>query len=85
MAPFPGYWMHETTGELRPAVRAYRAGQMSPAQVAVMRAYLRQWITAECWIGPDAERLRAEVDGLTGRVEIARWMDLAAETGINPL
>lgn len=80
----PGYWMHETSGVLRPAVEAYLAGgPMSPDQVAAMRAYLRQWIASPSWAR--AAELRRRVDGLTDRKAIAQWLDDAMAVGIDPL
>jgi hypothetical protein len=82
----PGYWMHETSGVLRPAVTAYLAGRpMSDSHIAAMRAYLRQWIGAPVWIGPAVERLRGTVDGLTSREAIERWLEAAEREGIDPL
>ncbi|WP_456852031.1 hypothetical protein [Bradyrhizobium sp. USDA 4501] len=81
----PGYWMHETSGVLRPAVEAYLAGApMTAEHVAAMRAYLRQWVAAD-WRGDDIEALRAEVGGLTSRQSIKRWLDRAGDVGIDPL
>jgi hypothetical protein len=91
----PGYWMHETSGVLRPAVEAYLAGgELSAAQVAILRAYFRQWVMSRVWdANPhanDLERaclaqLRAEVDGLTSRAAIARWLPKAEAFGLDPL
>lgn len=82
----PGYWMYETTGVLRPAVEAYFAGgDMTAEQIAAMRAYLRQWIAAPVWRGPDIPDLRRAVDGLTSRAAIARWLALAERAGLDPL
>lgn len=80
----PGYWMAESTGVLRPAVEAYLHGEpLTPAQIAAMRAYLRQWIFAD-W-GGDVEDLRGGIDELTSRSAIAAWLDRAEQLGINPL
>lgn len=82
----PGFWMHETSGVLRPAVEAYLGGEpMTPEHIAAMRAYLRQWIAAPAWIGPHIAELRAAIDGLTDRAAIERWLDAAIEAGIDPL
>lgn len=42
----PGYWMHETTGVLRPAIEAYlsrsldpHSPEMTPEQIAAVRGY----------------------------------------------
>jgi hypothetical protein len=79
-------WMHETSGVLRPAVEAYLLGQdMTPEQVASMRTYLRQWITTPSRKLGDTDALRQGVDGLTTDAAISQWLDLAAESNIDPL
>jgi hypothetical protein len=89
----PGYWMHETTGVLRPAVEAYLHHRpLTGAQIAALRAYCRQWIELfEPLEGaPEAERrviarLRAMVDGLVDREAIDVWMEQATAIGADPL
>ncbi|MCD9821230.1 hypothetical protein [Bradyrhizobium japonicum] len=82
----PGYWMHETSGVLRPAVMAYLAGgPMTGEQIAALRAYLRQWIASDWQGAHDLEWLRAEIDALTSRPAIERWIDRASDAGIDPL
>jgi hypothetical protein len=82
----PGYWMHETSGVLRPAIEAYLSrDEMTPGEIAAMRAYLRQWCNAPGFQGADVEVLRAGVDGLISREAIARWLDKADDAGIDPL
>lgn len=95
MSGVPGYWMHETSGVLRPAVEAYLVGvDMTPEQIAAMRAYLRQWIMAPVWntnpyAGPDEwawlERMRDDIDTLSTRMAISEWLRIAMEGGIDPL
>lgn len=83
----PGYWMYETSGALRPAIVAYlNRDVLTDGQIAAIRAYLRQWIMAECW-GPDRDLqgLRAEIDSLGSRSAIERWLGRAEEIGIDPL
>jgi hypothetical protein len=81
----PGYWMHETSGVLRPAVEAYlNRATMTPEQIATIRAYLRQWICAPVWKG-EFEDLLGRIDGLTSREAICEWLDDAADWGIDPL
>ena len=83
----PGYWMHETSGALRPAVEAFLLDEpMTEEQIAAMRAYLRQWIAGD-WVcdRQELDRLRASVDGLTTRRAISDWIDFAVEEGIDPL
>lgn len=84
--PLPRYWMHETSGVLRPAVEAYLAGSpMNDAQIAAMRAYLRQWIAMPHWYGPAIPGLRATIDELTSRGAISMWLQTAEREGIDPL
>jgi len=86
MSDAPGYWMYETSGALRPAIAAYLQGdELTPAEIAVIRAYLRQWIMADGWHGPAIDALRAAIDGLTSRQAIRRWLDIALDEGIDPL
>jgi hypothetical protein len=82
----PGYWMHETSGVLKPAVVAYlQGGQMTPRQIAALRAYLRQWIASPVWCGARIDELRAGIDSLTDRDAIREWLAAADEQGIDPL
>jgi hypothetical protein len=84
--PLPGFWMNETSGVLRPAVEAYLQGdEITPAEIAAMRAYLRQWIEGDGFQGEDIEELRRQVDGLTDRQSITAWLDKAIDAGIDPL
>ena len=82
----PGYWMHEQSGVLRPAVEAYlNSTPMTSLQIALLRDYLRQWIGAPVWRGPAIDELRRRVDGLTTREAVGRWLKLAERAGIDPL
>jgi hypothetical protein len=82
----PGYWMNETSGVLRPAVEAYLAGEdMTPQQVAALRAYLRQWIADARWLGPVVPGLRAAIDDPIDRKTIHMWLRIAESEGIDPL
>ena len=84
--PAPGYWMHETSGALRPAVEAYlRRKEMSLLHIAALRAYLRQWINRGEWKGPAVEGLRRAVDSIRSRDDIQAWLETALEAGIDPL
>ena len=82
----PGYWMNETSGALRPAVAAYLNGDpMTLADVAAMRAYLRQWISSPDWIGPAIGPLRDAIDGIVDRETIRAWLEAADDAGCDPL
>jgi hypothetical protein len=81
----PGYWKHERSGVLEPAVRAYLADDdLSSAHMAALRSYLRQWMAAD-WRGNEVPDLRARIDGLTSRAAFRAWFDDAFEIGIDPL
>ena len=82
----PGYWMHETSGVLRPAVEKYLTEvELAPSEIAALRSYLRQWIESDLWFGEDVTKLRGMIDGLVDRASIAAWIDLAVEAGCDPL
>lgn len=82
----PGFWMHETSGVLRPAVEAYLQNHPLHAEhIASLRAYLRQWIAAPEWTGEGVDDLRSRIDKLISRTAISRWLADALELGIDPL
>lgn len=82
----PGFWMHESSGVLRPVVEAYLLGQdLDSRQVAMMRVYLRQWIDAPAWRGEEIEKLRRDVEQIRNTADIHRWLWDALAEGIDPL
>ena len=88
----PFYWMYESSGILRPVVRAYlRGAQLSPQDVATMRAYLRQWIFADAWDqnpygdGTELAGLRDMIQSLNSTAQIREWLRRATEMGMDPL
>ena len=82
----PGFWMYEQSGVLIPVIEAYLHGKdLDPDQIVLMRAYLRQWINAPGFTGPEIEDLRRRVDGLTSQEAIDVWIYDAVETGADPL
>jgi hypothetical protein len=93
MSDEPNFWMNETTGVLRPVIEAYLAGEpMNAMQIAVMRAYLRQWVYAPAWeryetdLGRAQLRdLRRRIDGLESEDAIADWLGDADAFGIDPI
>lgn len=81
----PGYWMDETSGVLKPAVIAFlQEDDMTPEQIAAMRAYFRQWMAGD-WRGEDIDSLRATIDGLTSVAALREWVRIAEAAGIDPL
>lgn len=86
MTGVPGYWASETSGVLQPVVRKYLTGaELTPPEIAIMRAYLCQWVNAAGFLGPDVARLRRTVEQLGTTVDVHRWLDEALDAGIDPL
>jgi hypothetical protein len=83
----PGYWMHETGEELQPAVVAYLNDlPLTSRQVALIRAYLRQWIEVDGWAPSSAlVRLRSSVNEIQTPQDICAWISQAEEEGIDTL
>jgi hypothetical protein len=83
----PGYWGNEVTGELRRAVETYLYNRkMSDEEIALMRAYLRQWIDAPTWAGDETlAGLRATVDTIRTKHDLDVWLRTAMNLGIDPL
>jgi hypothetical protein len=74
---FLRHWTSEKSGALRPAVRAYLKDEpLTREHIALLRAYLRQWM-AFPWGGGETQALRAQVEDLTTRAEIERWLERA--------
>ncbi len=82
----PCFWLYETSGVLRPAVKAYLDGEeLTSRQIAALRAYFRQWIAGNWAATPGINILRRRIDGLIDRAAIREWLDLADEEGVDPL
>jgi hypothetical protein len=82
----PNYWMNETTGVLRPVIEKYLRGDaLDGAECATMRAYCRQWIMADGFVGEDVMALRREVHTLTNNAAVRTWMEKAFEANVDPL
>ena len=83
----PGYWMNETSGQLRPVIEAYLSGAtLDGQQIATLRVYLRRWIGGDHLRGPLIDTLRARRSNeIATRADIARWLDRAADAGCDPL
>jgi len=81
----PGYWMHETSGVLRPIVLKYLEGQpLEVDEVVTMRAYLRQWMAADLR-GSSVAELRERIEEICTVAELRSWLDDALDAGIDPL
>lgn len=91
----PHYWQWETSGVLRPAVERFiKHEPLSEQDIATMRAYLRQWVSATAWdANPHASdedrqhlaELRARVHGLTSRKALDDFINDLIEEGLDPL
>jgi hypothetical protein len=82
----PDFWMYETSGVLRPAVRAYLKGKpMTAKDIAAIRTYLRVWIFAPEFDGEGVDALRRTVDGLASREAIEDWLAMARQEWVSPL
>jgi hypothetical protein len=82
----PHFWMTEETGVLSAAVEAYFDGErLTPPQVAVIKAYLRQYIE-RAMLTADAKRhlLLQQIEKLRTTREIERFADEVAEYGVEP-
>jgi hypothetical protein len=87
---WPGYWMFESSGVLKPVVLAYLDGRpLDQHGISIMRSYLEQWIIAPGWDhcaqSLELAELRQSVVGLTTQKEIADWLWRALAIGIDPL
>ena len=82
----PGYWMYEVSGILRPVIERYLRGErLDTGEIATMRAYLRQWIFARGFRGPEIDALRARIDCLTTQEAIRVWIADADDACADPL
>ena len=83
----PGYWMYEIGEQLKPAVVAYLNNlPLTSRQVAVIRAYLKQWIEADGWSPTfGLTRLRSSVNEIQTQADIRAWLSQAEEESIDPL
>jgi hypothetical protein len=79
--------MHETLGELKPAVERYLKNELlSSHDILLIRDYLLQWIDAPVWpVDQELERLRKEVRSIVQRKDIDLWIDRALNIGMDPL
>ena len=91
----PDYWMDETGGKLAPAIARYLDGaSLSADDIALIAAYLRQWIDSPLWDDnphlvdsgrAELARLRELARVLNNRAAIEAWLALAVDFGVDPL
>ena len=82
----PKFWQYETSGVLKPVVIAYLEGTpLTDRDIAIMRAYLKQWVDSPVWSGPPIYALRVNVRKIRSRDDINTWLEAALDAGIDPL
>ena len=91
----PGYWPNEQSGVLSPVVKKYlKGGPLSPNELGIMRAYLRQWVGSPVWDGnPHADAdsraelnaLRGAISQITDQARLEEWFQKALGVGMDPL
>lgn len=92
----PLYWRYEISGALAQAIAIYLTApeQMTVRGVALIRAYLRQWVDSPVWDANPShnEFSRAQLAELRHRArdladvrQIDAWLDDALIQGIDPL
>ena len=91
----PFFWKNEQTGKLREAIKAYLDNRLegksiSPVDCQRVTAYLVYFIHAPVWDknphgNEEIIRLREAAVKLTDADSIARWIDEALDSGIDPL
>jgi len=85
-ANMPNFWLYDPSGKLSMVVRRYvERRSMSPVDVAVMRAYLRQWINGDWHNCALLDALRTKVAEIRTRQDITDWLIMAEGQGIDPL
>lgn len=82
----PHFWMAEKTGSLANAVEIYLRGEdLSPADFVALRLYLQQYLERAVMTGEtDRKRLIERLPKLQTIRELERFVDLIAESGIEP-
>lgn len=90
----PLRWADEQSGILPSAVLAYfgsATGDGKPAtpnDVEIVRAYAQYYINAPCWemggMEEEFARLRESIKTVASEYELAGWLNLALDIGIDP-
>lgn len=83
----PKFWMNESSGILKPVIEAYVNGkELTDKQIALMRAYLYQWVAAPVWIQTAAlEILKLRVAAIKTNDDLRTAISKAVEMNIDPL
>lgn len=85
----PGYWFHETSGILKPAIVDYlNNAPISAERIRILKAYFYQWIDDGSWRmgADDKQKLLETLIKAQTRKDLAQWLDvLEDEFTIDPL
>ena len=92
----PKFWRFETSGVLAPAIQRYltRPRSMEDRDIALVAAYLSQWIDSPVWemnaeAGERSLAKLAELRIRAGKIatvdDIHAWLGAALAEGIDPL
>jgi hypothetical protein len=92
----PKYWMHETGGELVPAVQQFLEARepLTIRQLSLLRAYFVQWIDSPVWDqnptldGPGRQELallRHTARRIDSEHSARAWSRAAFTAGLDPL
>ena len=92
----PRYWKYEQSGLVALAVAAFIEAPMSlnESDLAIMRAYVKQWIDSPAWDGnPHADEhglavlkaLRVEAPRIRTPRDLVWWLAVATREGFDPL
>ena len=90
----PLNWRDEVSGVLPAAVEAYLDNRIegttiTDAQITVLREYIVHYINAPCWDNPEfvteLAHLRTVAPGLDTATDIAEFIRLAMDIGLDPL
>lgn len=90
----PDYWRNGTGGELVPAVERYLKGEkLTFRDVALIRGYLRLWVSAKGWrMNPDAgpgwlgdlAAIRTAAAGIVSKEDIDSFTRLLVHWEMDP-
>jgi len=82
----PRFWMEETTGALGAAIEVYmRAEDLAPAQLELIKLYLRQYVERAV-MAHDADRRKflERIEKLRRVADVERLADSLSEAGVEP-
>lgn len=91
----PGYWMHETSGVLKPVIQKFLAADdLTGREIHILRLYFQQWIDSPVWDkNPHAtessrlalQKLRDDAKRIECVDDAMYWIHAAQHAGMDPL